>query len=279
MAVGIVEGPAGVVDLVRFLARHPKLLVLTGAGLSTGSGIPDYRDRDGLQRGKAPLQDPDFRKSNLVQKRYWARSMAGWPALARAEPNAGHRAIAALEANGMLGAVVTQNVDGLHQRAGSVKLIELHGNIHRVVCLECGTHFARRSIQSVLEESNPDLAGATALAAPDGDAHLEPEWLADFQLPQCMHCAGVLKPDVVFFGDVVPPARTAQAEQALEDADALLVVGSSLMVYSGFRLCRIAAQQGKLIAAINLGKMRADHLLALKVEQLAEHVLPMLARL
>lgn len=277
MAIGII-GRNGVSQLARFLERYPNLLLLTGAGISTASGIPDYRDRDGVRRGKAPLQGQDFRSSDLVRKRYWARSMVGWPTLAHAEPNSGHRAIAELEANGKLAAIITQNVDGLHQRAGSLKIVELHGNIHAVVCVECGVHFSRGSIQSLLEEANPDLAGAMALPAPDGDAQLEPDYLTDFRIPQCVHCAGMLKPDVVFFGDGVPRSRTEEAETKLAHAEALLVVGSSLMVHSGYRLCKIAAESSKPIAAINLGKTRADHLLSLKLEERSEHVLPLLAR-
>ncbi|MFC3106956.1 NAD-dependent protein deacetylase [Undibacterium arcticum] len=277
MGVGM-TGSDSVNELLGFLQRYPNVLVLTGAGMSTASGIPDYRDRDGVRRGKAPVQGPDFRGYDSVRKRYWARSMVGWPTLARAEPNAGHRAIAELEANGNLAAVVTQNVDGLHQRAGSVRIVELHGNIHSVVCVECGMHFSRGFMQSLLQEANPGLAGAMAVPAPDGDAHLEPDCLTDFRIPDCLHCAGVLKPDVVFFGDGVPRARTEAAEKTLEHADALLVVGSSLMVYSGYRLCKIAAETGKPIAAINLGKTRADHLLSLKIEKPAEQVLPLLAR-
>jgi NAD-dependent SIR2 family protein deacetylase len=280
MAIGIAGEIGGdrVSELAGFVERYPNLLVLTGAGMSTASGIPDYRDRDGVRRGKAPVQGPDFRGSESVRMRYWARSMAGWPALARAEPNAGHRAIAELEANGKLAAIVTQNVDGLHRRAGNSNVVELHGNIHSVICIECGVRFSRGFIQSLLEEANPDLAGAMAVPAPDGDAHLEPDCLTDFRIPHCVHCAGMLKPDVVFFGDGVPRARTEEAQKKLEDADALLVVGSSLMVYSGYRLCKSAAESGKPIAAINLGKTRADYLLSLKAEAPSEQVLPMLAR-
>lgn len=204
--------------------------MLTGAGVSTASGIPDYRDRDGVRRGNAPLQGPDFRRHEMLRKRYWARSMAGWPTLARAEPNAGHRAIAALEADGRLAALLTQNVDGLHQRAGSVNLVELHGNIHAVICLDCGATFARSRIQSMLEQANPKLAGAVVLPLPDGDAQVEGAYLNAFRLPTCIHCGGTLKPDVVFFGDGVAPARADAARQQVAAADALLVVGSSVMV-------------------------------------------------
>nr|WP_232429787.1 MULTISPECIES: NAD-dependent protein deacetylase [unclassified Janthinobacterium] len=265
-------------ELVDLFARYPKVLVLTGAGLSTASGIPDYRDRSGARRGNAPVQGPEFRRDEAVRRRYWARSMAGWPTLAAAAPNAGHRAIAALQADGRLAGLVTQNVDGLHQRAGSADLVELHGSIHAVLCLDCGARFTRRLVQAQLENDNPSMAGAVALPAPDGDAHLEPACLADFRAPRCARCGGTLKPDVVFFGDGVAPACSAAAEQALARADALLVVGSSVMVFSSFRLCRMAAAAGRPVAAINLGMTRADHLLSFKTEAPAEQVLPALVQ-
>ena len=262
-----------------FLDRHPRALVLTGAGLSTASGIPDYRDPDGTRRGKPPIHGPDFRKSDFVQRRYWARSMIGWPVLARARPNAGHAAIAALEGIERIGSVLTQNVDGLHSQAGSHGVLELHGNIHTVVCLECAALTPRAFIQGQLEDLNPQMLGANATPLPDGDASVEPAALADFRLPWCLCCGGTLMPDVVFFGDNVPPARTAIALGQMERADALLVVGSSLMVYSGFRFCRLAQASGKPIAAINLGRTRADDLLDIKIEASSEQVLPLVAQL
>lgn len=266
-------------DLADFVTRHARVLVLTGAGISTASGIPDYRDREGNRRGKPPVQGPEFRQSLAVRKRYWARSMAGYPMLSAAAPNAAHVALARLQAAGRLGALLTQNVDGLHQRAGSVDVLELHGNIHHVVCLDCHATFTRGFVQQQLALANPGLAGSVALPAPDGDAHVEPDAESAFELPWCVHCGGTLKPDVVFFGDGVAPERSAQAIAMMERADALLVAGSSLMVYSGFRFCRLAAASGKPIAAINLGKTRADDLLSLKLAQSAESVLPALADL
>ena len=265
--------------LAEFLQRHPKTLVLTGAGLSTASGIPDYRDRDGVRRGRLPIQGPEFRRSEMVRRRYWARSMIGWPVLAKACPNAGHEALAALEGAGRIGSLLTQNVDGLHQRAGSHAVLELHGNIHSVLCLDCGAQMPRAFVQQQLVEANPALAGGMATPLPDGDAQLEPDALEDFQLPCCPHCNGTLMPDVVFFGDNVPPPRTACALAQMEAADALLVVGSSLMVYSGFRFCRLAAEAGKPIAAVNLGRTRADGMIGLKLEASAEALLPQVARL
>ena len=261
--------------IAAFLDRHPRALVLTGAGLSTASGIPDYRDRDGTRRGKPPIHGPDFRKSEAVQRRSWARSMIGWPVLAQARPNRGHQSIAGLERIGKIGSVLTQNVDGLHGQAGSHGVLELHGNIHTVVCLECSALFPRAFVQGQLEDFNPLMAGANATPLPDGDASVEPTALANFRLPYCTCCGGTLMPNVVFFGDNVPPARTSIALEQMERADALLVVGSSLMVYSGFRFCRMAQAAGKSIAAINLGRTRADDLLDIKIEETAERVLPL----
>lgn len=265
-----------------FLQRNKRVLVLTGAGLSTASGIPDYRDKDGVRRGRNPIQGPDFRKSETVRRRYWARSMAGYPTLAGAAPNAGHRALAELEASGRIHAVITQNVDGLHQRAGSRKLIELHGNIHGVLCLDCRKVHPRTEIQQWLLDANPTFAPTGPAgevvpeARPDGDAELELDEFQDFRLPQCGACGGVLQPDVIFFGDNIPPQRTTDALQLADEADAVLVVGSSLMVFSGYRFAKLAAQTNKPIAAINLGKTRADDLIGLKVEASAVDVLPLL---
>lgn len=263
--------------LIDFVASSQSLLLLSGAGLSTSSGIPAYRDREGVRRGRAPIQGQEFLKSELTRKRYWARSMVGWPALANAEPNAGHKAIADLQVRRKISGVITQNVDGLHSRAGNANVLELHGNIHSVICLNCGSRFSRRLIQFVLEKQNPSFVETTASSAPDGDAYLEAEFI-HFQVPHCLNCEGTLKPDIVFFGDGVPRWRTEEAEAKLLEADGILVIGSSLMVYSGYRLCKIAAQANKLIAAVNLGKTRADELMAIKIEGAAEHFLPLLAQ-
>jgi NAD-dependent SIR2 family protein deacetylase len=261
-------------QLVEFLRRHQRVLVLTGAGLSTASGIPGYRDKDGVRRGRAPIQGPEFRRNDAVRRRYWARSMVGWATLSGAHPNDGHRALANLEASGHISAVITQNVDGLHQRAGARKLIELHGNIHQVVCLDCGRRVPRAGLQDRLAAENPAFANVLAHPLPDGDAQLEPDSLEDFHVPACEACGGMLQPDVVFFGDNVPRERTEAASAYMAEADALLVVGSSLMVFSGYRFCRMAAQDGKPIAAVNAGKTRADELLAFKLEAAAQDVLP-----
>ena len=254
------------IDLQDFVQRHPRLFVLTGAGVSVDSGIPGYRDENGDWKRSAPVMLQDFLQSAASRQRYWARSMIGWPVVARAQPNAAHVALASLEAMQRLHLLVTQNVDGLHQRAGSAEVIELHGNIGRVICLLCGATQARETVQVVLREQNPDFVHAVAQTAPDGDADLEHCALDGFSVPECGHCGGMLKPDVVFFGEGIPRTRVDAARIALEEADAMLVVGSSLMVYSGYRLCEHAQAMGKPIAAINRGRTRADHLFTLKVE-------------
>lgn len=278
MTMNIPLSQSGQLDqLAAFVRRHQRILVLTGAGMSTASGIPDYRDHEGVRRGRLPVQGPEFRRDAAVRRRYWARSLVGWPTLARAAPNAGHLALAGLQASGRVDGVITQNVDGLHQRAGSQEVLELHGNIHAVVCLACRARYARAQVQQWLAAANPALAGAVAAPLPDGDAELEPAALEHFQVPVCAACGGVLQPDVVFFGDNVPPERTADALGRMARADALLVLGSSLMVFSGFRFCKLAAEAGKPIAAVNMGKTRADELIGLKVLASAETILPLLA--
>jgi NAD-dependent SIR2 family protein deacetylase len=252
--------------LRNFVERHPRLFILTGAGISTDSGIPGYRDAGGKWQRSPPVQGPEFLRSEATRRRYWARSMAGWPLLARAEPNAAHRALARLEALDRVQQLVTQNVDGLHQRAGSRSVIELHGNIRHVLCLDCGAECSRESVQRKLEQDNPQFGETTGAAGPDGDAEIDPRAIDAFRVPRCAWCEGMLKPTVVFFGDNVPRDRVDAATHDLELADAMLVVGSSLMVYSGYRFCEWARRMGKPIAAINLGNTRADHLFSLKAE-------------
>ena len=267
-------------DLCAFVQRYPRLFVLSGAGISTDSGIPGYRDADGQWRRTPPVLLQDFLRSESVRQRYWARSMAGWPAVANARPNIAHEALARLETAGRLQRLVTQNVDGLHQRGGSSRVIELHGNLETVVCLECRASHSRAWIQRVLELLNPEFQAAPAATVADGDADIERCNFDRFLVPQCPRCSGVLKPNVVFFGEGVPRERVDDALRSLKQADAMLVIGSSLMVYSGFRFCELADAIGKPIAAINLGRTRADHLLALKIERpCAEALASLLERL
>jgi NAD-dependent SIR2 family protein deacetylase len=259
--------------LREFIERHRRLFVLTGAGCSTASGIPDYRDADGDWKRGRPIMFADFVKQEHTRRRYWARSLVGWRLMAAARPNAAHRALASLEAHGRIEQLVTQNVDGLHQAAGSRNVIDLHGRVDVVRCLACNELVARARVQAELIARNPAFAGRDAPGAPDGDAALAETDFTGFEVPSCAACGGLLKPDVVFFGESVPAERVRRAFASLERADAMLVVGSSLMVLSGYRFARAMAERGKPVAAINLGRTRADDLLALKVEQRCADVL------
>ncbi|GGY02823.1 NAD-dependent protein deacetylase [Litchfieldella qijiaojingensis] len=253
--------------LAAFVERHPRLMVLTGAGVSTESGIPDYRDDQGAWKRSPPMRHQEFMASPAARQRYWARALIGFRALSEARPGAAHRALARLETMGYVSAVVTQNVDGLHQQAGSRRVIDLHGRAEVVRCMTCQGRRMRHDLHAELEALNPDWLARSAAAGPDGDADLEAEDFSSFRVPACQRCGdGILKPDVVFFGDSVPAERITAALAALEAAEALLVVGSSLMVYSGYRFAREAARQGKPVACLNLGYTRADDLYALKVE-------------
>ncbi|MFJ4587171.1 NAD-dependent protein deacetylase [Pseudomonas moraviensis] len=263
--------------LVQAMAED-KFVVLTGAGISTPSGIPDYRDSDGVRRGRQPMMYQEFLSAPESRRRYWARAMLGWPRVRQARPNAAHEALATLQQRGRISDLITQNVDTLHDQAGSHDVIELHGSLHRVLCLDCGQRSPRDEIQRQMEAENPYLSGVDAVQAPDGDTLLDPAFEARFQVPQCPHCAGErMKPDVVFFGENVAQATAARAMAAAENAAGLLVVGSSLMAYSAFRLCRVIAERGKPLMAINLGRTRADDLLDLKIEGSCEALLPWLA--
>ncbi|WP_354685408.1 NAD-dependent protein deacetylase [Cupriavidus necator] len=252
--------------LLDFVQRHPRLFVLTGAGISTDSGIPGYRDASGQWQRSPPITLQAFLGSHAARQRYWARSMLGWPVAWQARPNDAHHALSRLAAHGRTTALVTQNVDGLHQRAGSREVIELHGSLASAICLGCGARHDRAGLQDWLLEQNAALRDVIAEPAADGDVHFESPLFAQFRVPDCGRCGGVLKPDVVFFGESVPRSRVDAARAALEAADAMLVVGSSLMVYSGYRFCVWAGQMGKPVAALNLGTTRADAMLALKVE-------------
>lgn len=256
-----------------------RFLVLTGAGISTPSGIPDYRDSEGVRRGRQPMMYQEFLASPEARRRYWARAMLGWPRVRQARPNAAHEALAELQARQRISGLITQNVDALHDQAGSQAVIELHGSLHRVLCLDCAERSDRQQIQQLMEAHNPYLTGVDATQAPDGDTLLDPAFEARFEVPRCPQCNGDrLKPDVVFFGENVAAATAARATQAVAQAEGLLVVGSSLMAYSAFRLCRAIKDQGKPLLAINQGKTRADELLDLKVEEPCEGVLPLLIR-
>lgn len=261
------EDPAAIArDLRAWTDRFGRIFVLTGAGISTGSGIPDYRDASGAWKRPPPVTYQAFVGDVATYGRYWARSFVGWPMFSTALPNAGHRALAAFERQRRITSLVTQNVDILHQRAGSQDVIDLHGRLDSTVCLGCGDARPRDELQARMAANNAGWRPHDAAAAPDGDADIDPAAVAAFEPPYCAICGGMLKPDVVFFGENVPRARYAQALTALHAADAVLVVGSSLMVYSGFRFARMAHERGMPVAILTRGRTRADALAGLKLE-------------
>jgi NAD-dependent SIR2 family protein deacetylase len=240
-----------------------RVLILSGAGLSTESGIPDYRGPTGLTRRAQPMTYQVFTGSAAARRRYWARSYLGWRHIARAAPNDGHRAVAELSRRGLLTGIITQNVDGLHQAAGAFGVTELHGSLHRVICLSCGQRTARTELERRLEAANPAwdtrLAASVGVSArPDGDAALDDEATESFQVVDCSACHGVLKPDVVFFGENVPRPRAEACYAMVERSRALVVLGSSLTVMSGFRYVRHAAGLQRPVVIVNQGATRGD---------------------
>lgn len=240
------------------------VVVLSGAGVSTDSGIPAYRDEEGRWQQSAPMQFRDFTGSVLARQRYWARSMVGWERMAKAQPNAAHRALAEMERRSLLRLLITQNVDGLHSAAGSQRVIDLHGRLDRVICLGCKSVSPRQELQARLVAQNPGFTGQSFALRADGDVELAVDY-ERFVLSECKACGGVLKPDVVFFGENVPAPRVQSAMAALEGARALVIVGSSLMVFSGFRFARAAARLGVPLVIVNRGKTRADELTPLRL--------------
>ncbi|MFH8562163.1 NAD-dependent protein deacetylase [Streptomyces sp. NPDC017988] len=234
------------------------VLVLSGAGISTESGIPDYRGEGGSLSRHTPMTYQEFTAGHEARRRYWARSHLGWRTFGRARPNAGHRAVAAFARHGLLTGVITQNVDGLHQAAGSGDAVELHGSLDRVVCLSCGAFSPRGELARRLEEANPGYAPVAAGINPDGDADLTDEQVGGFRVLPCMVCGGILKPDVVFFGETVPPERVERCRALVREAASLLVLGSSLTVMSGLRFVRQAAESGKPVVIVNRDATRGD---------------------
>lgn len=256
---------AGDDRLRRWMARHRRVFALTGAGCSTASGIPDYRDDRGEWKRRPPVMIQAFRTQEAVYRRYWARAYSGWPRFTSAVPNDAHRAFADWESAGTLLQLVTQNVDRLHQRAGSRRVLDLHGRLDVVVCLGCGERTGRADLQRTIAAANATWL-AEAATAPDGDADVDGAIIESFAAPRCERCGHLLKPDVVFFGENVPGEHYADACKALAGADAMLVAGSSLMIYSGFRFVRLAHEAGLPIAIVNRGRTRADDLAGLKIE-------------
>jgi NAD-dependent SIR2 family protein deacetylase len=259
------------------LVAGRRVVALTGAGCSTESGIPDYRGAGTPAPARKPIQHDAFLRRPEVRQRYWARSTVGWARFSRARPNAAHRALAALEEAGVLAGVITQNVDRLHQEAGSRRVVELHGALAEVLCLDCGATEPRAEVQDRLLAVNPGWLDRAAAMAPDGDADLPAGEVATFEVVACRRCGGTLKPDVVFFGGSVAERTLANAWELFDEAGALLVVGSSLAVYSGFRFVRRADERGLPIAVVNLGPTRADELAHARIAERAGDVLPQLA--
>ena len=259
--------PAGSATLgeLAALVAGGDVLVLTGAGLSTESGIPDYRGPTGALRRSLPMTYQTFTRDPLARRRYWARSQLGWRHVARAAPNAGHRAVAALQARGLIAGVVTQNVDGLHQAGGTRSVVELHGNLARVLCLGCGTRSARTELDERLRAANPGWEARAAAVNPDGDVTLADADVAAFRTVDCLVCGGVLKPDVVFFGENVPPAKVAHCYGLVERSRAMLVLGTSLTVMSGLRFVRRAEALGRPVALVNEGVTRGDDLVSVRL--------------
>lgn len=252
--------------LAEFLERHRPLFILTGAGCSTASGIPAYRDEQGEWKQTQPMDHQSFLANESNRKRYWARSMLGWPRVSNAEPASVHHALRDLEEAGLCPSLVTQNVDGLHQKAGNRRVLELHGSLQWVLCIDCGLRVAREEVQDYLVHHNPAFTNLQGPTAADGDVMLEGIDYEDFRIMACPRCQSPLKPDVVFYGESVPRERVDSAYQYLAEAGAMLVAGSSLMVYSAYRFCIRAAELGKPVAAINRGRTRADAQLVLKIE-------------
>ena len=270
------EASANLAKLIDLL-HAKRLLVLSGAGISTESGIPDYRSPERLQKPRHPMRYQEFIGSAAARQRYWARSLAGWSVVNKAKPNRAHEALVRLEKCGHVAGLITQNVDGLHTQAGSQAVLELHGGLDRVICLDCGAVEARHRMQRRMLHLNPAFETQANEIAPDGDADLAKTLTDEFEVPKCLRCSGVLKPDVVFFGENVPKERVERAWDMLASSTALLVVGSSLTVFSGYRFVARAAQEGKPVAIINRGPTRGDKDASLRLEGNVGELLPKLA--
>jgi NAD-dependent SIR2 family protein deacetylase len=249
----------GAFGLLLDVVAEGNVAVLSGAGLSTESGIPDYRGPTGLARRATPMTYQSFTASAAARRRYWARSHLGWQHIGRAAPNRGHRAVAELGRRRLLAGIITQNVDGLHQAAGASEVTELHGSLHQVICLSCGQRTARADLHRRLADANPGWWERPATVInPDGDAVLADDAAESFQVVSCLACGGALKPDVVFFGENVPRPRVQACYTMVEQASSLVVLGSSLTVMSGFRYVRHAAKLQIPVVIVNQGPTRGD---------------------
>eukprot|EP00099_Drosophila_melanogaster_P016501 NP_572241.2 sirtuin 4, isoform C [Drosophila melanogaster] len=262
-----------------FLLSKPNVLVLTGAGISTESGIPDYRSEGvGLyaRSNHKPVQHMEFVKSSAVRKRYWARNFVGWPKFSATQPNATHHALARFEREERVQAVVTQNVDRLHTKAGSRNVVEVHGSGYVVKCLSCEYRIDRHEFQSILASLNPAFKDAPDMIRPDGDVEIPLEYIENFRIPECTQCGGDLKPEIVFFGDSVPRPRVDQIAGMVYNSDGLLVLGSSLLVFSGYRVVLQTKDLKLPVGIVNIGETRADHLADIKISAKCGDVIPKL---
>lgn len=269
------ESAAPLGELARLVADGD-VVVLSGAGISTESGIPDYRGPTGAARPANPMTYQTFTGDPVARRRYWARSHMGWRHVARARPNHGHLAVTQLQKLGTLRGLITQNVDGLHTAAGASDVLELHGSLDRVICLDCGRLSARTELDRRLRDANPDWQARITAVNPDGDVELPDEQLEGFRTVDCTVCGGMLKPDVVYFGETVPAPRVAHCFELVEEAGALVVLGSSLTVMSGYRFVLRAAKLGIPIAIVNVGATRGDNKADLRIDAPLGTVLPAL---
>ena len=254
------------------------VVVLSGAGLSTESGIPDYRGPSGAARPSTPMTYQSFTRDPVARRRYWARSHVGWRTIGDARPNDGHRVVARLQELGLLGGIITQNVDGLHQAGGAHDVVELHGNLARIRCLDCGDLTARTELERRLTDANPGFGAVASAINPDGDVELDDADLDGFRVVDCLRCGGMLKPDVVYFGETVPPERVSRSFALVAAARTVLVLGSSLTVMSGRRFVLRAAKDGIRVAIVNQGATRGDPYAGLTVDAPLGAVLPELVR-
>ncbi|XP_011141890.1 NAD-dependent protein deacylase Sirt4 isoform X2 [Harpegnathos saltator] len=271
-----------VIRLKEFINKHHQLCVLTGAGVSTESGIPDYRSaKVGLyaRSDHRPIHYKEFCASEKTRRRYWARNFVGWPRFSSFKPNITHMILKDLEYTGKIGFIITQNVDNLHSKAGCKKIIELHGTAFKVMCLNCSHKICRCEFQEILQKCNPSMVTMTQMIRPDGDVELSQEHVEHFNIPACNNCGGILKPDIVFFGDNVPHKVVQNVKTNVENSDALLILGTSLSTFSAYRIVLQAIDAKKPIAIINIGKTRADELVNLRVEGRCGDIFPKVCKL
>lgn len=264
--------PTKIEDVIRlkeFIDKHHRLCILTGAGISTESGIPDYRSAEvGLyaRSNHKPVLYKEFCNSEAIRRRYWARNYIGWPRFSSLKPNITHKILKNLEYVGKVGCIITQNVDNLHSKAGSKEVIELHGTAFRVMCLNCDHKICRYELQEVFQKLNPSMVAITQMIRPDGDVELSQAQVEDFNVPACDNCGGILKPDIIFFGDNVPRNIVQNVKNNVENSDALLILGTTLTTFSAYRIVLQAIEANKPIAIVNIGKTRADEFVNLRVE-------------